>query len=98
MPRMFIEAEALPEIKSWFNNDVFNLVDIRKFKPKNFVTGRWALTVKRDRDGKFLLRGFQDAIMREVEEKRTKRTEDQQRLHDGYAVRHLQVSLRGHNP
>ena len=32
---------------------LFDLVDIRKFKPKNFVTGRWVLTVKRDRDGKF---------------------------------------------
>ena len=50
-----------------FDNDVFDLVDIRQFKPKNFVTGRWVLTVKRDRDGKFqkckarwVLRGFQD--------------------------------------
>ena len=43
----------LSEIKSWFDNDVFDLVEIRKFKPKNFVTGRWVLTVKRDKDGKF---------------------------------------------
>ena len=50
--RMFIEAKSA-EIKSWFDNNVFDLVDIRKFKPKNFVTGRWVLTVKRDRDGKF---------------------------------------------
>ena len=64
--RVFIEAKSA-EIKSWFDNDVFDLVDIRKFKPKNFVTGRWVLTVKRDRDGKFqkckarwVLRGFQD--------------------------------------
>ena len=63
---MFIEAKSA-EIKSWFDNDVFDLVDIRKFKPKNFVTDRWVLTVKRDRDGKFqkckarwVLRGFQD--------------------------------------
>ena len=64
--RMFVEAKSA-EIKSWFDNDVFDLVDMRKFKPKNFVTGRWVLTVKRDRDGKFqkckarwVLRGFQD--------------------------------------
>ena len=64
--RLFIEAKSA-EIKSWFDNDVFDLVDIRHFKPKNFVTGRWVLTVKRDRDGKFqkckarwVLRGFQD--------------------------------------
>ena len=50
--RMFIEAKSA-EIKSWFDNDVFDLVDIRKFKPKNFVTGRWVLTVNLDRDGKF---------------------------------------------
>ena len=63
---MFIEAKSA-EIKSWFDNDVFDLVDIRKFKPKNFVTGRWVLIVKRDRDDKFqkrkarwVLRGFQD--------------------------------------
>ena len=64
--RLFKEAKSA-EITSWFDNDVFDLVDIRKFKPKNFVTGRWVLTVKRDRDGKFqkckarwVLRGFQD--------------------------------------
>ena len=39
--------------RSCFDNDVFDLVDVRKFKPKNFVTGRWVLTGKRDRDGKF---------------------------------------------
>ena len=64
--RMFIEAKSA-KIKSWFDNDVFDLVDIRQFQPKNFVTGRWVLTVKRDRDGNFqkckarwVLRGFQD--------------------------------------
>ena len=46
---MFIEAKSA-EIKSWFDNDVFDLVNIRKFKPKNFVTGRWVLTAKRDRE------------------------------------------------
>ena len=46
---------------------VYDLVDVRKQKCKNFVTGRWVLTIKRDKDGKFLkakarwvLRGFQD--------------------------------------
>ena len=36
--RLFVEAKSA-EVKSWFDNDVFDLVDIRKFKPKNFVTG-----------------------------------------------------------
>ena len=49
------------KVKSWFDNDVFDLVDIRKFKPKNFVTGRWMLTVKRDRDGKFQKSAFKIA-------------------------------------
>ena len=44
--RLFIEAKSA-EIRSWFDNDVFDLVDIRKSRPKSFVTGRWVLTVKR---------------------------------------------------
>jgi hypothetical protein len=64
--KQFIEAKKA-EYKSWVDNDVFDLVDMRKIKVKNFVTGRWVLTIKRDKDGKFLkckarwvLRGFQD--------------------------------------
>ena len=34
------------EWKSWIDNEVFDLVDMRKFKPKNYVTGRWVLTIK----------------------------------------------------
>ena len=57
------------EIKSWTEeNDVYELVDMRKLKVQNFITGRWVLTIKRDKDGNFLkckarwvLRGFQDA-------------------------------------
>ena len=43
------------------------LVDMRKLKVKNYITGRWVLTVKRDKNGNFqkckarwVLRGFQD--------------------------------------
>ena len=42
-------------------------VDLRKFKQKNYVTGRWVLTIKTDKQGNFfrtkarwVLRGFQD--------------------------------------
>jgi hypothetical protein len=42
------------EYKSWVDNDVFELVDLRKVKCRNFVRGRWVLTVKRDKDGNFL--------------------------------------------
>ena len=49
------------------DNEVFDLVDLRHARCKNYVTGRWVLTVKLDKDGKFqkvkarwVLRGFQD--------------------------------------
>ena len=64
--KQFSEAKT-DEVKSWFENEVFELVDMRKTKPRNFVTGRWVLTIKRDTDGNFqkckarwVLRGFQD--------------------------------------
>ena len=65
--KQFLDAK-LAEYKSWVDNDVFDLVDSRKLKGKqNFVTGRWVLTIKRDKDGNFVkckarwvLRGFQD--------------------------------------
>ena len=65
----FLDAKKA-EIKSWIDNDVYELVDIRRLtheQRKNFVSGRWVLTIKRDMDGKFqkckarwVLRGFQD--------------------------------------
>ena len=67
MKKQFDEAKQA-EHQSWLDNEVFELVDMRKFgKIKNYVTGRWVLTIKRDKDGNFLktkaswvLRGFQD--------------------------------------
>ena len=62
----FLEAKQL-ECKSWLDNEAFDLVDTRKIQVRNWVTGRWVLTLKRDKDGNFLktkarwvLRGFQD--------------------------------------
>ena len=64
--KQFLEAKQL-ECKSWLDNEVFDLVDTRKVQVRNWVTGRWVLTLKRDKDGNFLktkarrvLRGFQD--------------------------------------
>ena len=64
--KQFLEAKQL-ECKSWLGNEVFDLVDTRKIQVRNWVTGRWVLTLKRDKDGNFLktkarwvLRGFQD--------------------------------------
>ena len=64
--KQLVEAKHI-EWKSWIDNEVFDLVDLRKFKPKNYVTGRWVLTIKSDKQGNFLrakarwvLRGFQD--------------------------------------
>ena len=61
-------AEAIHhENKSWVGNEVFDLIDMRKVKPKNYVTGRWVLTIKTDKQGnvlrakaRWVLRGFQD--------------------------------------
>jgi len=51
-------------------NDVYDpkdMVDLRKRGHHNYITGRWVLTIKRDKEGNFLkikarwvLRGFQD--------------------------------------
>ena len=67
--RQFEQAKT-DEYKSWVDHDVFDLVDIRKlskYERRNLVSGRWVLTVKRDKNGQFLkckarwvLRGFQD--------------------------------------
>ena len=55
------------EYKSWVENEVFTFVDMRKQKVQSFVTGRWVLTLKCDKEGNFekckarwVLRGFQD--------------------------------------
>ena len=46
---------------------VLELVDLRRVTTQNYITGRWVLTVKRNKDGSFekckarwVLRGFQD--------------------------------------
>ena len=64
--KQFLEAKLLQR-KSWLDNEVFALVDTRRNPVRNWVTGRWVLTIKRDTDGNFLLtkarwvlRGFQD--------------------------------------
>ena len=66
LAKQFLEAKRA-ECQSWFDNDVFELVDLRKIRVRNFVKGRWVLTVKKDKDGHFLkckarwvLKGFQD--------------------------------------
>ncbi len=55
------------EIKSWIDNEVYELIDMRKLKVENYVTGRWVMTVKTDQHGhmqkckaRWVLRGFQD--------------------------------------
>jgi hypothetical protein len=65
--KQFVLAK-LAEYKSWSEeNDIYDLVDLRKVKVQNYITGRWVLTVKKDKEGKFqkckarwVLRGFQD--------------------------------------
>ena len=64
--KQFGEAKHL-EYRSWLDNEVFDLIDVRRVKPKIFVTGRWVLTIKTGKQSNFLkakarcvLRGFQD--------------------------------------
>ena len=64
--KQFAEAKHW-EYRSWVDNEVFDLVDLRKVKRKNYVTRRWVLTIKTVKQCNFLqakarfaLRGFQD--------------------------------------
>ena len=51
--KLFAEAKH-HEYKSWVDNEVFDLVDVRKVKLRNYVTGRWVLTVETDKQGNSL--------------------------------------------
>ena len=63
-----IRAAKLEEFKSYLDNDAIRLTDRRKLgRDVNFLTGRWVLTVKVDKNGYFsqfkarwVCRGFQD--------------------------------------
>eukprot|EP00435_Cladocopium_sp_Y103_P052048 s3265_g16.t1 len=52
LAKQFLDAKKA-ECQSWIDNEVFDLVDMRKMKVRNFVAGRWVLTVKKDKDGNF---------------------------------------------
>ena len=51
--RLQFQEAKQNEHKSWVDNDVYDLSDMRKHPARNFVKGRWVLTLKRDKDGKF---------------------------------------------
>ncbi|OLP86666.1 hypothetical protein AK812_SmicGene32182 [Symbiodinium microadriaticum] len=63
-----IRAAKLEEVKSYLDNDAIRLTDRRRLgRDVNFLTGRWVLTVKVDKNGYFskfkarwVCRGFQD--------------------------------------
>ena len=65
--KQFYQAK-MDEFKSWQEeNHVYEMIDMRKFPCKNYVTGRWVLTIKRDKEGNFekckarwVFRGFLD--------------------------------------
>ncbi len=40
--KQFLEAKAA-ECKSWADNNVYKLIDLRKVKVRNWITGRWVL-------------------------------------------------------
>ena len=51
--KQFAEAKHL-EHRSYVDIEVFNLIDRRKVKAKNYVTKRRVLTIKSDKQGNFL--------------------------------------------
>ena len=66
LAKQFLEAKKA-ECQSWIDNEVFDLVDMRKTKVRSIVAGRWVLAVKKDKNGNFqkckarwVLKGFQD--------------------------------------
>ena len=46
LAKQFLEAKKA-ECQSWFDNDVFEIVDLRKVRVRNFVKGRWVLLSRR---------------------------------------------------
>ena len=63
-----IKQAKLEEFRSFLDFTAMKFCDRRKHKIENFVTGRWVLTIKTDKDGQFkkfkarwVCRGFQDA-------------------------------------
>ena len=96
--KQFVEAKQ-KEWKSWSEeNDIFSWVDLRKEKPKNFVTGRWVLTIKRNKDGTFsackarwVLRGFQDNQIYKLQ------TDSPTSTRPGFRLQCQQAALHGWN-
>ena len=63
-----IKQAKLEEFRSFLDFTAMKFRDRRKHKIENFVTGRWVLIIKTDKDGKFkkfkarwVCRGFQNA-------------------------------------
>ena len=51
--KQFAEAQHL-EHRSWVDSEVFDPIDLRKVKSKNYVVKRWVLNIKTDKQGDFL--------------------------------------------
>lgn len=72
--KQFYQAK-LDEYKSRSEeDDIMDLIDVRKEKVQNYITRTWVLTIKRDKDGNFLkckarwvLRDFQDQQVRDLQ-------------------------------
>ena len=69
-----IKQAKLEEFRSFLDFTAMKFRDRRKHKIENFVTGRWVLTIKTDKDGQFkkfkarwVCRGFQDAQKRDLQ-------------------------------
>ena len=69
-----IKQAKLEEFRSFLDFTAMKYRDLRKHKIDNYVTGRWVLTIKIDKDGNFkkfkarwVCRGLQDAQKRDLQ-------------------------------
>ena len=51
--RLQFQEAKQHEHNSWVDINVYDIIDMRKHPVRNFVKGRWVLTLKREKDGKF---------------------------------------------
>ena len=61
--KQFAEAKHLA-YRSWVDNKVFDIIDLRKVTPRNYVTGRWSTCYQTDKQGNFLRAKGQMGIKR----------------------------------
>ena len=90
-----IKQAKLEEFRSFLGFTAMTFRDKRRHKIDNYVTGRWVLTIKVDKDGQFkkfkarwVCRGFQDAQKYDLQ------TDSPTATRYGFRVWHLSMPLQ----